>query len=93
MMGSRKEIIDALIRLNLVSNADTPNLTELDGRISSEIYRVDMPSKSICVKHALPTLKPDRDWHVPVERSKSEWNWLNVANDITPDIVTTAPRI
>ncbi|MDG2032820.1 MAG: aminoglycoside phosphotransferase family protein [Rhodospirillales bacterium] len=85
-MGSRQDIINALIRLNLVSNAEPLKLTELGGGISSEIYRVDTSSKSICVKRALPTLKSDRHWHVPVERSEAEWNWLNVANDIIPDI-------
>ena len=88
-MLSKTEICHALIRLNLMDASENPALSELNGGISSEIYKVDLDDRSLCVKSALPTLKSDPDWHVPVERTAAEWEWLklaqNVAKNIAPD--------
>ena len=88
-MLSKTEICHALIRLNLMDASENPTLSELNGGISSEIYKVDLNGRSFCVKGALPTLKSDPDWHVPVERTAAEWEWLkfaqNVAKNIAPD--------
>ena len=88
-MLSKTEICHALVRLNLMDASENPGLRELNGGISSEIYKVDLDGRSFCVKSALPTLKSDPDWHVPVERTAAEWEWLklaqNVAKNIAPD--------
>jgi len=88
-MLSKTEICHALIRLNLMDASENPGVSELNGGISSEIYKVDLDGRSFCVKSALPTLKSDPDWHVPVERTAAEWKWLklaqNVAKNIAPD--------
>ena len=62
----------------------------LAGGVSSDIYRVDLPSGVICVKRALPKLKVAADWRAPVERNHWEAEWMRVAGAITPAAV---PRI
>ena len=51
----------------------------LPGGVSSEIFRVDLPGGSVCVKRALPKLKVAADWRVPVERNRCEVEWMRVA--------------
>jgi len=62
----------------------------LPGGVSSEIFRVDLPDGPICIKRALPKLKVAADWRVPVERNRSEVEWMRVAGEIVPQAV---PRI
>ncbi|MCS5599347.1 MAG: hypothetical protein NZ707_06280, partial [Rhodospirillales bacterium] len=86
-MLSKTEICHALIRLNLMDASENPALSELNGGISSEIYKVDLDGRSFCVKSALPTLKSDPDWHVSVERTAAEWEWLKLAQNVAKNIV------
>ena len=79
-------ILDALIRLKLMEPSERPSFTELHGGISSEIYKIDLKLGPVCAKRALPTLKSDPDWHVPVERSAAEWEWLRMAQEIVPGL-------
>ena len=51
--------------------------TALTGGISSDIWRVDLPGRSLCIKCALPSLKVGGPWRVPVERNAYEWAWIN----------------
>ncbi len=83
-MPSHTDIMEGLVRLGLMSPGDQPLLTELTGGISSEIYKIDLALGSVCVKRALPTLKSDPNWHVPVSRSSAEYEWLQVAQKISP---------
>ncbi len=67
---------------------DEPLVSEpLAGGVSSDIVRVDLPGRSLCVKRALPRLKVAADWRVPVGRSAHEADWLRVAAAIRPDAV------
>lgn len=53
--------------------------TPLTGGVSSDIWRVDLPGRTICVKCALPQLKVATTWRAPVERNAYEWAWINFA--------------
>ncbi|MFN7643371.1 MAG: phosphotransferase [Burkholderiales bacterium] len=76
-----------LLRLGLCA-PDEPLVCEpLAGGVSSDIVRVDLPGRSVCVKRALGRLKVAADWRVPVERSAHEAEWLRVAGDIVPHAV------
>ena len=86
-MLSYTNILDALARLKLLEPAEKPLSTKLHGGISSEIYKFDLQLGSVCIKSALPTLKSDPEWHVPVERSAAEWEWLKLAEQIVPGMV------
>jgi aminoglycoside phosphotransferase (APT) family kinase protein len=61
--------------------------TPLAGGVSSDIYRVEMPSGVICVKRALARLKVAADWRAPVERNRYEVEWMRVAGGIVPAAV------
>ncbi len=61
--------------------------TPLAGGVSSDIWRVDAPASTFCVKRALPKLKVARDWFAPVARNAHEWAWISFASSHCPDCV------
>lgn len=63
--------------------------TRLAGGISSDIWRVDLLGRSLCIKCALPQLKVAQRWQVPVERNAYEWAWIGFAAGHCPDAVPT----
>ena len=78
---------DALRKMRLVGAHTQPRFSPLAGGVSSDIYRVELPSGVICVKRALPKLKVAADWQAPVERNRWEVEWLRVAGSIVPGAV------
>jgi 5-methylthioribose kinase len=83
-------LLCALRQMALVSANQQIRLSPLDGGVSSDIYRADLPSRVICVKRALPRLKVAADWRAPVERSRYEVEWMRVAANVVP---TAVPEI
>ena len=81
---------DALRRAGLLADSATARWTPLTGGVSSDIWRVDLPERTVCVKRARPVLAVSAEWRAPVERSESEVAWLEVARGVCPDAV---PRI
>jgi aminoglycoside phosphotransferase (APT) family kinase protein len=67
-----------------------PAFEELTGGVSSEIWRVDLASGSVCVKRALPRLRVAQRWEAPVERNRYERLWMDAAGAAAPG---AAPRI
>jgi aminoglycoside phosphotransferase (APT) family kinase protein len=61
--------------------------TPLAGGVSSDIWRVDLPGRSLCVKRALPQLRVASEWLAPVSRNRYEWEWLVLAATIATDSV------
>jgi aminoglycoside phosphotransferase (APT) family kinase protein len=59
----------------------------LAGGVSSDIWRVDVGGRVLCVKCALPKLKVARDWHAPISRNAYEWAWINFAFEHVPQAV------
>ena len=59
----------------------------LRGGVSSDIYRVDLPAATICVKRALPKLKVAADWQAPPERNRNEVAWMRTVGAIAPGAV------
>lgn len=62
----------------------------LGGGVSSDIYRVDVAGRTLCVKRALAKLKVAADWRVPVDRNAHEAAWLRTVAGIVPEAV---PRV
>ncbi len=77
----------ALTRMAIVSTNTPMTLVPLPGGVSSDIYRVDLPSGSVCVKRALGKLKVAADWRAPVARNHWEVEWMRVAGAIVPSAV------
>jgi aminoglycoside phosphotransferase (APT) family kinase protein len=81
---------DALRRLGLLEASAAARWTQLAGGVSSDIWRVDLPDRRVCVKRARPVLAVAAEWCAPVERNESEVAWLELALGICPGSV---PRI
>lgn len=73
--------------MRLVEPTVVPPMRRLPGGVSSDIWRVDLPDGPVCVKRALPRLKVDAVWEVPVERNRYEWEWMREAARIDPGCV------
>ena len=78
---------DFLRNQGLVKPGEEATWTPLPGGISSDIWRIDLPGRSICIKCALPALRVAQPWQVPIERNAYEWAWLNFAAAHCPDAV------
>ena len=79
---------DALRRLGI--SPGTARWTPLEGGVSSDIWRVELPDRTVCVKRARPVLAVAAEWRAPVERSESEVAWLEVVGGIEQSYV---PRV
>jgi tRNA A-37 threonylcarbamoyl transferase component Bud32 len=77
-------ILDALRRMNLPGATGGERLT---GGVSSDIWRIDLPSGPICVKRALAKLRVAADWHAPVERNVFEARWMRHATGFAPRLL------
>ena len=84
------ERADALRQLGLLKSDQDARWTPLAGGVSSDIWRVEWPGKTVCVKRARPKLAVAAEWLAPVERNASEVAWLELAHEISPGSV---PRI
>lgn len=59
-------------------------IASLAGGVSSDLFRVDLPGRSICAKFACARLRVDADWTAPLTRSRTEYDWLALAADRFP---------
>ena len=85
------EPVLAFLRKHGLAAADeVPTAVALSGGVSSDIWRVDLQSGPVCVKRALPRLRVEQLWEVPVERNRYERMWMETANAIIPGV---APRV
>ena len=81
-------IIAALERLGLAGAAGGVIGGErLTGGVSSDIWRIDLPSGPICVKRALSKLRVAADWRAPVERNVYEARWMRHAAGFAPRLL------
>lgn len=85
-----RNIIESLLALGLIENAETARFEALTGGVSSDIWKIDTDTKTFCVKRALPKLKVQANWQAPVERNHYEVMWYQHANRYVPG---SAPNI
>jgi aminoglycoside phosphotransferase (APT) family kinase protein len=78
------EIAAALERMGLLSSGTPVAGERLTGGVSSDIWRIDLPSGPVCVKRALPQLRVAADWSAPVSRNRYEARWMRYANAAIP---------
>ncbi len=81
---SRAPIVAALARAGLIRPGAVPPMAALAGGVSSDIWRVELGGRTVCVKRALPRLKVAQLWEAPVERSRYEAAWMRFANGAVP---------
>ncbi|MPY45708.1 aminoglycoside phosphotransferase family protein [Streptomyces phyllanthi] len=71
----------------LAAPGEAARWTPLAGGVSSDLWRVDLPGRSLCVKRALARLRVAADWQAPVSRNAYEWAWMRFAAGHRPDSV------
>jgi aminoglycoside phosphotransferase (APT) family kinase protein len=76
-----------LLQQRIAQPDDVVTWAPLAGGVSSDIWRVDVTGRSLCIKRALPTLKVAQPWHAPIERNAYEWAWMNFAAKHCPGSV------
>ena len=74
----------------LAAADEQPQAQALPGGVSSDIWKVDLRSGTVCVKQALARLRVAQLWEAPVERNRYEWRWMKAAAAAVPG---AAPRI
>jgi aminoglycoside phosphotransferase (APT) family kinase protein len=84
------EILAALHRMGLLASGGDATGERLTGGVSSDIWRIDLPTGPICVKRALAKLRVAADWQAPVERNRYEARWMQRADAAVPG---SAPRL
>ena len=77
----------SLARMAIVSADQPVTWIPLAGGVSSDVFRVDLPSGPVCVKRALGKLKVAADWRAPTERNHWEAEWMRVAGGVVPEAV------
>ncbi len=59
----------------------------LTGGVSSDIWRIDLPSGTDLRETALAKLRVAADWHAPVERNVYEARWMRHAIGFAPQLL------
>ncbi|MBV1694556.1 MAG: phosphotransferase [Hyphomicrobiales bacterium] len=76
--------------MGLLMAGEAARFTPLSGGVSSDIWKVEVGARALCVKRALGKLKVAQDWRAPLERSRYEYAWMTVARAIVPDAAPEA---
>lgn len=88
MPAAPDDILRGFLITSGLARADQPaSWTPLAGGVSSEIWRLDLGSKSVCIKRALAKLRVEADWYAPVARNATEWAWFETVAAIDADLV------
>jgi len=75
---------ELLCELGLATSNPELEVVPLSGGVASDIARVQIVAQKYCVKFALPKLKVQADWYVPVQRNAAEYAWLKVVEKVAP---------
>lgn len=78
------DILDALRRMGLLAPGASAQGTPLTGGVSSDIWRIALPGRTVCIKRALAKLRVAADWQAPVTRNQYEARWMQRANAAVP---------
>lgn len=81
------DVRNSLIKLGLIDANSELNVEPLSGGVSSDIWRVRLAERDVCVKRALEKLKVEKEWHVPIERNAYEVAWFQVVETIVPQSI------
>ena len=84
-MSLEERCRDLVAALHIAPAEAVEEVEALTGGVASDIARVRVGGRDICVKFALPKLKVAEDWHAPVHRNAAEYAWLQVASAIAPE--------
>ena len=77
--ASEATLTSFLVNQGLARPDEPARWHALTGGVSSDIWQVELPGRSICVKRALAQLKVAAEWRAPVDRNAYEWAWMQFA--------------
>jgi tRNA A-37 threonylcarbamoyl transferase component Bud32 len=80
----RDQVVGFLRRQGLLAHDEDAAMTRLTGGVSSDLWKVDLPPRAICVKRALPELRVAAKWSAPVSRNRVEHAYLQFAATVCP---------
>ena len=80
----RAGVQDFLRRHGLLHDGEPVQLDPLTGGVSSDLWKVDLPGRTLCVKGALAQLKVEKQWRAPTSRNRVEYQWLQFAGAVAP---------
>ncbi len=81
------DILDALRRMGLLADGETPAAEALTGGVSSDIWKIASARGTFCIKRALAKLRTEKDWYAPVSRNANEAAWMRIAARAGPSAV------
>ena len=80
----RIRVLAFLRRQGLLGDTADAHLEPLTGGVSSDLWRVDLPGQTLCVKSALAQLNVAQEWRAPLSRNRVEYDWLRFAAGVAP---------
>ncbi|WP_135077089.1 aminoglycoside phosphotransferase family protein [Terasakiella sp. SH-1] len=80
----RNRCVELIEQLGIGNAQDVTEVTPLTGGVASDIARVTVGGRQLCIKFALAKLKVKEDWQAPVHRNAAEYAWLKVAAEMQP---------
>jgi tRNA A-37 threonylcarbamoyl transferase component Bud32 len=80
----RAAVLAFLRAQGLIMPGEPAAMTALTGGVSSDLWKVDLPGRSVCVKGSLAQLKVPGEWLAPVSRNRVECDWLSFAASLCP---------
>lgn len=85
--ANNDDLDEFLFRTELLKRGEKAVWLPLHGGVSSDIWRVELPAQTVCVKRALAKLRVKADWYAPTERNNHEWKWFKFIHQNFPEIV------
>lgn len=86
----KARVQEFLSRHGLMDPGEEATLTPLTGGVSSDLWQVSLPGRTLCVKGALARLKVAQEWLAPVSRNRVEYEWLQFAGTVA---ATHVPQV
>jgi aminoglycoside phosphotransferase (APT) family kinase protein len=90
MADQHARVLAFLHEQRLLRSGEYARLSPLSGGVSSDLWKVELATETVCVKGALAQLKVEHEWHAPVSRNAVEHDWLAFAATQCPGQV---PRL
>lgn len=88
--GPQERVQEFLLRHGLMQPGEEVVLSPLTGGVSSDLWQVSLPGRTLCVKGALARLKVAQEWLAPLSRNRVEYDWLQFAATVAP---TQVPQV
>jgi tRNA A-37 threonylcarbamoyl transferase component Bud32 len=82
--GPQERVQEFLLRHGLMQPGEEAVLSPLTGGVSSDLWKVSLPDRTLCVKGALARLKVAYEWLAPTSRNRVEYEWLRFAGTVAP---------